>query len=347
MNKSSPTGASLRKFGQTNTAGLILLTVITWTVYSAFGQGFLSSFNLFALSQLAAQFAVIGFAQLVVIAIGRMNIAVGAVGLVAAMATGWMMGPLGLDPAIAITAGLILGTAAGALMGWLELKTGLNSFIVTLAMASIYTGAVLIISGREAISSVPASVTQFGAASLFTPYLSPMILPALAVAALLWWLYKRTSLGWKLLAVGANQTAAALSGVRVNRAVLVSFGLSGLLCGVAAVMEMSRVAAALPSLGSTWLLTAFIVPILGGSSMKGGSVSIGGALVAALFLASINSGLVSLNVPVYWQQLSLSLVLLVAVVADEARRRRRSRLSVAALIPENAATARKEQSLHV
>jgi ribose transport system permease protein len=313
---------ALRRRGQSTTGGLVLLTAITWLVYAGVGQGFLSSFNLFTLSQLTAQTAIIGCAQLVLLAMGRMNLAVGAVGVAVVMATAWLTGIKGVDPAIGIALGLALGASLGVLMGWIELKTKLNSFIVTLAMASVYTGLMLIISKGSPVGTIPSSMTAFGSNSFLTPYLSFLIIPAAVVAAGLWYLYRRTSLGWKMLAIGANETAAGLSGVRVGRVVLIGFGLSGALCGLAAMMEMARVSSALPSLGSTWLLAAFIVPILGGNSLQGGSVSVGGAVIAALFIESINSGLVSLDVAIYWQQLAQAVVLLVAVLVDEARRHR-------------------------
>jgi ribose transport system permease protein len=310
---------------QSNVCGLLLLTLISWAVYQTLGEGFLSSFNLFTLSQLVAETTIIGFAQLVVIVIGRLNLAVGAVGVSVVMFTGWLVGPLNLDPALGIVAGLLLGGLLGAAMGWLELRTGLNSFIVTLAVQSIYVGAVLIVSGGVSVSALPASITAVGSGTLFAPGLSLLVLPVFLLAALLWGLYRRSSLGWKMLAVGANQRAAELGGVAVPRVVIASFALSGLLSGVAAVMEMTRVSAALPSLGTDWLLSAFIVPILGGTMLAGGSVSIGGAVAAALFLESINAGLVSLNVAAYWQQFAQAVILLVAVVADQARRNRQRR----------------------
>jgi ribose transport system permease protein len=300
-----------------------MLTVITWIVYGFVGQGFLSSFNIFTLSQIAAQYVVIGFAQLALIVLGRMNLAVGAVGVVSAMVAGVVLGPLVQSPFAGILAALVVGAIVGAIMGWLEQRTGLSSFIVTLASASILTGAVLIVSGGVSISTLPEEIINFGAQNLVTPYLSLQIIPAILVTVVLWHLYTRTTFGYKSLAVGANQKAAALSGIRVPWIVIAGFAISGILSGIAALMEVSRVAAALPTLGTTWLLTAFIVPVLGGNSLKGGNISIAGTVIAAVFLASINSGLVSLDVPSYWQQFALAIVLLVAVVLDSVRRRKR------------------------
>lgn len=308
--------------------GLLGLTAVSWAIYQTLGDGFLSSFNLFTLSQLAAETAIIGFSQLVVLVIGRLNLAVGAIGVVVVMATGWMVGVAGVPPLPGLMLGLAIGAALGALLGILELATGLSSFIVTLAMASIYAGIVLIASGGAAISSIPPAITDFSNDIPLGPAVSLLVIPALAVTALLWLLYHRSTWGWTMLAVGANERAAELSGVRVGRVVVGSFALSGLLAAVAALIEMSRVASSLPSLGTSWLLSSLVVPILGGTALIGGTVGVGGALVAALFIESINSGLVSLNVPAYWQQFAQSAILLVAVIADQIRRTRPRRPSL-------------------
>lgn len=334
-----PSTAALWRLGRSSAGGLVVLTAITWLVYSTIGEGFLSSFNLFTLSQIAAGTAVIGFAQLVVLVVARMNLAVGAVGVSVVTFCGWLIGVQGINPILGIVIALLAGTAAGGLLGWIELKTRLNSFVVTLAMSSVYIGIMLLLTKGNPVGLMPAQVSKFGSSNFFTPYLSYLVIPALVIAVLLWYLYRRTTLGWQMLAVGANQTAAGLSGVRVPRVLMLSFALSGLLCGVAGVMEMARVSAALPSLGGDWLLPAFIVPVLGANSLRGGSVSIGGALVAAVFLQSINSGLVSLNVALYWQTLAQALVLLGAVIADEARRRRQRHAKVGGMLgPETTRT---------
>ncbi len=317
--------ARLTAVGRSNAGGLLLLTAVSWLIYWSVGRGFLSSYNLFTLSQLAAETAIIGFSQLVVIVVGRLNLAVGAIGVCVVMATGWMIGIAGLDPLLGLVAGVALGGVLGALLGVLELATGLSSFVVTLAMAAIYTGVVLILSGGAAVSSIPEVITAFSNDLLLVPALSWLVVPTAAITLLLWILYHRSTLGWRMLAVGANQRAAELSGVRVQLVVVASFALSGVLAAVAGLIEMSRVAAALPSLGVGWLLSSLVVPILGGTTLVGGAVSVSGALVAALFIESINSGLVSLDVPAYWQQFAQAIVLLIAVIADQARRTRRRR----------------------
>jgi ribose transport system permease protein len=315
-------GRALGAAGLSNAGMLLVLTALSWLVYQALGDGFLSSYNLFTLSQLASETLLIGFSQLVVVVIGRLNLAVGALGVAAVMAAAWLMTAAGLDPRLALPLGLAFGGLLGLVLGWLEIVTGLGSFIVTLAMSSIIVGAVLILSGGAAISTIPPAVADFSNDTLFTPALSWLVVPALLAAALLWLLYHRSVWGWRMLAVGANQRAAELSGVRVRATVLASFALSGVLAAGAGLMEMSRVAAALPSLGVGWLLSSLVVPILGGTALAGGSVSVGGALVAAVFIESIDSGLVSLAVPTYWQQFAEALVLLAAVLADRAARRR-------------------------
>jgi ribose transport system permease protein len=132
-------------------------------------------------------------------------------------------------------------------------------------------------------------------------------------------------MGWKMLAVGANERAAIASGVQVRRVVLCAFALSGLLCAVAGLMETVRFGAALPNLGEDWILPAFVIPVLGGSAMRGGSVSIVGTLLGAVFLMSIGVGMGSMNLPTYWTPAAQGVVLLAAVVLDERRRRSQHR----------------------
>jgi len=335
--------STARAASQTTAVGLAVLTALTWLVCAYFGEGFLSSFNLFTLSQITSQAIVLGFAQLVVLSVGRMNLAVGAIGVCVVMLTAWLTGVHHVQPVIGIALGLAVGGLAGVLMSWIELKTKLHSFIVTLAMGSIYTGIMLLLTRSEPIGTVPETLTEFGRSYLFSPSLSYLIIPAVLVVGGMLYLYLRSTLGWRMLAVGANETAARYSGIRVPLVVGAAFALSGGLCALAGMMEMSRVSAGLPSLGADWLLVSFIVPVLGGTALRGGSVAIMGAVFAALFLKSLSSGFVSLDVPIYWQSFAEAMVLLLAVVADEARRRRRSSAESAVVIETEVARVESTQ----
>ncbi len=317
--------ARLRTWSRSNTAGLLLLTAIIWVICISVGDGFLSIFNIFSISQLTAQFVVIGLAQMVVLATGRMNLAVGSVGVCVGMLTAWLMGPAGWSPAVAIIAGLLAGVIASALMAVVELATGLSSFIVTIAMGAILSGAMLLLSQGKSVNALPAFMVSFGAKGMGTPYLSLHIIVALILAAILWFVFKHTTFGWRMLSVGANEKATHLSGVRTGWVLVGAFALSGLLAGVAALLEVSRVAAALPSMGNTWMMTSFIVPVLGGTALNGGRVSVWGTMLAALFIETITTGLISLGVTSYWLTAVQAFVMLLAVIADQVRRQRQER----------------------
>src|SRR5215208_6307603 len=139
-----PVGAKLARFFDLERFGLLFIVLVVWGTFALLAQGFLSAFNLFTLSREAAIFIMIGLSQMVVLSVGQMNLAVGAIGVMGAMCTGAAMESLGLPVPIAVVLGLALGVVAGWFNGLLVVRTGVNSFIVTLAMASVYTGLMFI-----------------------------------------------------------------------------------------------------------------------------------------------------------------------------------------------------------
>ena len=201
-------------------------------------------------------------------------------------------------------------------------RAGINSFIVTLGMASVYSGLVFILTKAEAYRKLPRPFVKFGKArwvEIDWLALSPMIFIAVAVTALVYLLYHQTAFGRRMLATGANERAARLSGVPVDRVVQATHALSGGLAGLAGIMLVSRLGSALPSVGQDWLLPSFAAPIVGGTLLSGGAVSVGGALLGALLIESVSVGLTLLNVPSFWIQLFVGLVLLLAVLLDRVR----------------------------
>ena len=308
-----------------NTTGLILLIVASSAVFSLLGTGFLGSFNLFSLSQQVAVDAVVGFSQLVMLAMARMNLAVASIGAGVVMLSGTLMANDGVPTVAALLAGLAAGAAVGWLMGWIEVRSRLSSFIVTLAFMSIYAGVVLAVTHGAEITTLPSSVGNFATAAVVVPQLSILLVITAAAGVVLAVIYKFTPAGWKMLSVGENERAARLSGIQVSRTVIFGYVLSGVLAGVAGLMTMSLDASAIPSVGSTWLLTSFIGPVLGGVALSGGRVSVSGAFLGIVFYDSISSGLIVLHVSTYYLGLAQGVVLLGALILDQLRRRVRLR----------------------
>jgi len=200
---------------------------------------------------------------------------------------------------------------------------GVHSFVVTLATMSLYFGAMLVLTRAEAFSALPAGFTGFGRLR-YLGWVSALVPLALGTALLLALLFLLTALGREILAAGANARAAALSGVPVGRAVVVAHALSGALAALAGVMLAMRNSAAIPGmagqLGADWLLPAFLGPVLGGTLLTGGRVSVIGTFLGAFLVTMLTSGLLLFQVGEFWVQTFLGLLLLIAVLLDKARR---------------------------
>ncbi len=302
--------------------GLFVVILAFWVAFVILANGFLTGITIFGLSRSIAVTTIIGLAQMVVLGLGQMNLAVGAIGGMVAVFTGWLMQEWGFPIWAAVACGLALATLTGWLNGWLVTRTGINSFIVTLGMSSVLTGLVFILTKAEAYRDLPKPFVKFGKERWFEfgwLQLSPLFPIALGATAALFLLYRGTVIGRRMLATGANERAARLSGVPVASVVQVTHALSGLLAGMAGIMLVSRLGSALPSIGDDWLLPSFAAPIVGGTLLSGGSVSVVGNLLGAVLIASVSVGLTLMNVPSFWIQLFVGLVLLLAVLLDRAR----------------------------
>lgn len=315
-----------------NEVGLVLLIALFVAFFASMNPAFLSPFNLYAFSRVLAIDMIIGFSMMVVIVTGGLNLAVGAIGVSAVMFAGWLMEGLGLPALPGVLGGLALGAALGALNGLLVVRMRVHSFVVTLATMSVFFGLMILLTRAEAFRNLPPELLALGKVRYFG-FVSGMILVAVAVGALLAVLFRLTSTGREILATGANTRAAQLSGVRVEHAILWAHALSGLLAAVAAVLLTLRNGAAIPSmagqLGANWLLPAFLGPVLGGTLLTGGVVSVVGTMLGTTLVTVLGNGLLLLQVGEFWVQACLGVILLMAVMLDRLRgvvteRRRRT-----------------------
>lgn len=295
-------------------AGIVALECIVLTIWE---PNFLTEFNLYVMLRGVAVTLIVALAQLMVLAVGQLNLSVGAIGGVVAVCTGGMMEVWGLPTVVAIALGLVLGTMAGLINGLLTTRTGINGFIITLATASAFSGITIGLNDAKPFYNLPRSYVTFGQgrAGPF-PYIG--IVTVLVVAALAVLLTK-TVLGRQILAVGGNPRAATLSGIPVNRIVVIVHTMSGLLAAIAAILLMARLGSAQPSIGSDWLLPSFAIPIVGGIALTGGSASVLNTILATFLIALIDNGLVLVKADPYWIQFLLGTIILGAVGLNRLR----------------------------
>ena len=311
--------AALRSFE----FGLAALLLLFSAGFASLTHGFLSTFSVFAMTRTGAVNVLVGLAMMTVIVTGGLDLSIGAIGVCSGMAAGWLMQVATLPPAIACVGALLLGALLGAANGMLIVRSRIHSFIVTLATMSIFFGAMIVLTRAQPYNELPDVFLMLGHTRWWRE-ISPMLAVACGVGALLALLYRYTPLGREMLAAGANPRAALLSGVDVGRTTVLCHALAGLIAAVAGVLLTARNGAAIPAmagnLGQDWLLPAFLGPVLGGALLSGGRVSIAGAVLGAMLVTVLNSGLLLLHVGEFWVQFFLGVLLLGAVTIDRARR---------------------------
>jgi ribose transport system permease protein len=305
-----------------NEFGLAVLIALTLLVFSVTLDGFVSPFSLFTIGRQIGIDTMIGLAMMAVIVTGGLDLSVGAIGVCCAMAFGWLVQIQGLPILLAIPVAVLFGASLGFINGFTVVKSGVHSFIITLASMSIFFGVMVFLTKANAFNGMPPEVQAFGKMKFFKT-ISPLLLISIAICIGLAVFYKLTTMGRQMLAAGANPRAAELSGVRTGRVIMACHVLTGALAAVAGLLVTARTGAAVPSmagqLGQDWLLPAFLAPVLGGTLLSGGRVSVFGTLLGAAFVNIMTSGLLLMRVGEFWILAFLGFMLLVAVLADRAR----------------------------
>jgi len=267
----------------------------------------------------------IGLAQMVVLCIGQMNLAVGTMGGVSCAIMAVLMADHNLPIWLAIIIGLFSATAMGAINGALVVLTQLNGFIITLGTYTILLGFQYRLVKTFTIDKYPSSLPEFGRRNfLGFPYI---LVIAVLTAVLLSLFFSRTIVGRRVLATGGNPLAARLSGVSNNRSVFIAHTLSGLLIGVASVITIASLPGINRSIGGDWLLASFAAPIIGGVLMSGGTIAIYGTVIAAGVVRLVDIARAQYSLDPSIVSLSVGVVTLSTVALSEWRRRRTERQS--------------------
>lgn len=281
---------------------------------------FLTLVNFSVLANAFSITALVGLSQMVIIGGGGMNLSVGAIGGLTGIVAGGLMDKFGLPMTVSIIVGICAGIICGMINGWLIIRSGSSgvaSFLVTLATASVFKGINQGITNGMTFYNLPNSYKYIGNGSLLGIPILLWIMLVIAVIAGLG--FKYSGIGRQILAVGGNIKAAELCGIPIKHAVIMSNIFSGLISAIAAILLVARLGTAQPDVGTDWMLFSFAAPLIGGTRLAGGKINVTGTVLGAILLALISNGLVHLNVDIYWMTLIQGAIIFIAVAVERIR----------------------------
>jgi ribose transport system permease protein len=337
LDTAAPPAAPARKPGRiplwaNPRIGLIVLLIALVALFSTLRPAFLNTgLTLVPMQSDISVYLVVGLAQLMVLSLGHMNMAVGRMAATSAFAMGLVHQELGFGMVAGLAAGLLVGALLGALAGLIISRTGVNSFVVTLAMDFALVGLITIlysgVTDGVAFPAMPAGMAALRF-DTFADYCIgevcgpriPLVVPFALVAALLvGLLFRYARLGREILMTGSNIRAAELSGIPTKTRIVQAHALSGLVAGLAGFLLAANNGAFSASIGEGFLLPSFLAPVLGGTLLAGGAVSVLGTVLGATLTQVIYKGLNLLQFQLDQLQLYIGLVLLAALSLDRLR----------------------------
>ncbi|HEY4079716.1 MAG TPA: ABC transporter permease [Burkholderiaceae bacterium] len=305
-------------------ASLIALLVF----FSLASDNFLETDNLVSILQATAVNGVLAVACTFVIITAGIDLSVGTLMTFCAVMAGVVLTKLGLPLAVGIAAAVFFGALSGCVSGLVIAKLKIPPFIATLGMMMVLKGLSLIISGTRPIyfNDTPgfSAISQDSLIGELIPALpipnAVLILFLVAISASL--VLNKTLIGRYAFALGSNEEAARLSGVKVDFWKVLIYSLSGGICGIAGLLIASRLNSAQPALGQGYELDAIAAVVIGGTSLSGGTGTVVGTLIGAFIMSVLTNGLRIMSVAQEWQTVVTGVIIVLAVYADIARRRR-------------------------
>ncbi|SES48826.1 ribose transport system permease protein [Streptomyces sp. yr375] len=298
--------------------GALSALIVLVIAMSALSGDFLTTDNLLNVGVQAAVTAILAFGVTFVIVSAGIDLSVGSVAALSATVLAWSATQQGVPVAIAVVLAVVTGVAAGLVNGFLIAYGKLPPFIATLAMLSVARGLSLVISEGSPIA-FPDSVSHLG--DTLGGWLPVPVLVMVVMGLIAAFVLGRTYIGRSMYAIGGNEEAARLSGLRVKRQKLAIYALSGVFAAAAGVVLASRLSSAQPQAADGYELDAIAAVVIGGASLAGGTGKASGTLIGALILAVLRNGLNLLSVSAFWQQVVIGVVIALAVLLDTVRRK--------------------------
>ena len=302
--------------------GLIGVLIVFFSLYGPSSTAFPTTANLQAVLGNQSVLAIVTLAALVPLVCYEFDLSIGAV-LALSAVTSASAYSSGAPLVVGIGVGVGIGLLVGVVNGLIITRGGVNAVVTTLGTSTIIVGIITWKTGGQAIvSGIPAGLTEAGSGNTFG--IPRPVLFMAVIAGLVYYMLQHTPLGRYLDMAGSNPSAARLVGLNTKRLTLTAFAVSGLLAGIAGVLQVGRDGAANPNVGDSFTLPALAAAFLGFTAVRPGRFNVGGAIVAIVFLATLNSGLNLAGADPYVNSIVNGLALIVGVALSGLLWRRRT-----------------------
>jgi ribose transport system permease protein len=316
---------------------LVLAGLVVFFAFSTPGHAFLNLDNLLNVMLDASELLLLAVGMTYLLGAGQLDLSIGSNVLLSSVVAAKVITSVGgttnqiaagtyphlvLALLLGIPAALVTGALFGLVNGLLVTKLAINSFIVTLATMGIGLGTTYVITHGTDVPYLPLQLQSgFGIKKFFGVVPLP-VLVSLALVAVLWFFLAATRYGLRTLAIGSSKEAAERAGVPVDRHVIMLFVQIGVLCAVAAMIDISRFGTTNVAGHQTDNLQAIAAAVIGGTSLFGGVASVGGAIIGTLIPVTLTNGLILMTIDPFYQLIAIGVILLGAVYFQERRRRR-------------------------
>lgn len=308
-----------RIFAKTEVSVLIALLILC-TALTILSPYFLTTNNIFNVLRQFSLIGILAVGEALIIITGGIDLSIGSiVGLTACMAA--LLTSYGFNEISVFILTLILGGFVGSINGFFVTKVRINPFIVTMGMSGIARGATLLITDGLPIDF--QSKLTFLGSGYVGPVPVPVIIMFLVVA--LGFIFANNSVvGRNVYAVGNNERAAVLSGIRVTRIKSMVYIITGVLAALSGIILAGNLNNADPSFGSGYEMDIIAAVVIGGVSLAGGEGSILGVIIGAAIMGVLRNAFVLLGISAYWQVVTIGLVIIAAVSIDSLRRKKKN-----------------------
>ena len=312
--KPNPALLLLRFFANSRAVTLFaLIAILSLTMTIVYPHNFPTTSNMSAVLLNAAQNGILVTGMMLLMIAGAFDLSIGSTLALAGVWSGLAVAHYGFPPLGAIAVGLGIGAIAGFINGFIVTRIRINPLIATLATLSIFRGFTYV-TGGTGITPVGDAFKWYGQ-SVFFGFQSPFW-AMIVVVIVFGWLVAKTRFFRQYYFIGGNPKAAKLSGIQVDRLIMIAFIIMGTLAGLTGVLQAARLNSAMVSIGVNVELGVITATVLGGASLKGGEGTILGAVLGVLFIALVNNAMIINSVGIFWQGIVIGLVLLLAVSLD-------------------------------